>query len=87
MMGWMEEEEEGQQFVTYFHQNKHARKICHMAVPTVYILQKLTLIKAAQFSNIHHHVSFQDPKFIAISITSPSQVHVTTTLLLLTAAN
>jgi len=59
-------------------------------VPTAlpfYILQKLTLIKVAQFSNIHHHISFQDPKFIAISMTSPSEVQVTTMLLLLTAAN
>jgi len=36
---------------------------------------------------IYHHVSLEDPKFNAISITSPSQVHVTTVLLLLTAAN
>jgi len=46
----MEDEEEVQKFVTYSHQTKPARKISHMAVPRAppfYILQKLTLIKAA----------------------------------------
>jgi hypothetical protein len=50
-----EEEEEVQQFVTYSHQNKRARNIFHVAAPTAlpfYILQKLTLIKVAQFSHI-----------------------------------
>jgi hypothetical protein len=48
--------------------------------PVTYLNKSCTIFKH------FHHISPQDPKFIAISITSPSQVHVTTMLLLLLTA-
>jgi hypothetical protein len=62
-----------------------------MTVPTVLLfhtLQKSHLIRVASyFSKIYYHTQFQDPKFIAIIVTSLSKVHVTSTLLVLTAEN